>query len=705
MKRVLAFAAAVAMLFSVAGCNGTSSGSSQPAARFTPGTYEGAAQGFGGEVKVAVTLTEDQIEKVEVLENSETEGIGSNAIDQLPAKMVETQTFEVEAVGGATVTSDALKEAVKAALTAAGADLSLFAAEESGPVQAADQTLDVDVVIVGAGGAGMTAAIEANAAGKKVLLVEKMGMAGGNTARATGGMNASGTKVQADKGVTDSVESFVEDTMKGGKDVNDEALVRALAENSAAAVEWLESIGAPLPDLTTLGGASNARAHRPEGGGAVGSYLVEKLVAKLEADGIEVLYNTAATEILMQDGKAVGIKANSAEVNYTINADAVIIATGGFAGSEEMYTQYNPDLKGFVTTNAPGITGDGIKMAQAAGAALVDMDQIQIHPTVDQATSIMITEGLRGDGAILVNQAGVRFVNEMETRDVVSAAEIAQEGSYAYLVFDQQLRDNVKAVESYVNNKLTVQADSIEELAAAIEVDPAALSETISKWNAAIAGKSDPDFGRATGMDRDISVGPFYAIKIAPGVHHTMGGIKINPSAEVLDESGAVIPGLYAAGEVTGGVHGANRLGGNAVTDVIVFGRQAAQSAVAYLGDSAPASSAEPAVYKDGEYRAEMTDEEAANSNGWKDFLVVTYQDGKVVKAVFDSVNGEGQLKSEATAESYPMDPPPSEWIPQISANIEKAGNSADIEAVAGATTASDSAKKLMAQIEEMASK
>ena len=223
-------------------------------------------------------------------------------------------------------------------------------------------------------------------------------------------------------------------------------------------------------------------------------------------------------------------------------------------------------------------------MAQALGADLVDIEQIQLHPTVEQTTSILITESVRGDGAILVNQSGVRFTNELLTRDAVSAAELAQEGSYAYIIFDQNLRDHLKAIEKYVKSGITVQADTIEGLAEQLNIDPATLAKTLADWNEIVKNQRDPDFGRTTGMEADLTTAPYYAIKIAPGIHHTMGGVKINTAAEVINTEGKAIPGLFAAGEVCGGVHGGNRLGGNAVADIVIFGRIAAESAIAYLG-------------------------------------------------------------------------------------------------------------------------
>ncbi len=549
---------------------------------FTAGTYTGTAQGFGGDVTATVTLSETEITDIQVIGDQETDGLGSVAIEQLPPKMLEAQSPNVDAMSGATVTSNAIIEAVTAALSQAGVDASSLVPKEAEDKALEEQMLEADVVVIGAGGAGMTAAITAHEAGKEVILLEKMPYAGGNTTKSTGGMNAAETSVQAELGIEDSVQTFIDDTMTGGKNVNDLALVTTMAENSAEAIDWLASIGAPLPEVSFSGGATNKRIHRPEGGAAVGPYLVEKLLAKIGEDEISLLYNTEATELIVEDGAVTGVKATGDGIRYTINAKAVVLATGGFGANLEMCAAYNPDLAGFVTTNSPCATGDGIKMAEAVGAATVDMEQIQIHPTVYQATSLMVTESVRGGGAILVNASGERFVDEMETRDVVSAAEIAQEGGYAYLVFDQAQRDNLSAIDSYVSNGLTVQADTIEDLATQMGVDASNLQATVEAWNQAVAEQNDEAFGRTTGMDVDISVAPFYAIQIAPGIHHTMGGVKIDTTASVIGVDGEPIPGLFAAGEVTGGVHGANRIGGNAVADIIVFGRIAGQSAADY---------------------------------------------------------------------------------------------------------------------------
>lgn len=551
-------------------------------------TATGVGQGIDGDVKVQVVADATTIYSVEVLEQNETPGIGSVAVEQLPGQIVEANSILVDSISGATVTSDAIKTAVRQALTDAGLDVSVFEVEQAAQEAAekTPETIDCDVVIVGAGGAGLTAAVRANQAGAKVLVLEKMSFVGGNSLKASGGMNAAGTKFQAALDITDSgVREFVEDTMNGGHMLNDLSLVVTMSENSSDAVDWLESIGAPLPKVAATGGTVHKYLHSPEDGSPVGAYLVAKLSEEVEKQGIEVMLNTQATEILMDGGCAVGVKAEDAAHDYTINAKAVILATGGFGSNFELMTSFNPSLANAVTTNHPGATGDGILMAEAVGAATVDMDQIQLHPTVYQETSTLVSEKMRSLGSILVNQEGKRFCNDLSTRDAVSAAELEQTGGYAFIVFDQNLVDQNKSAKEYISKGMTFTGDTYADLAKAMGLEGdavAAFEETMATWNAAVAAGEDAEFGRNNGMDADLSTAPFYAIKIAPGIHHTMGGIKINTATEVIDTDGNVIPGLFAAGETTGGVHGGNRIGGNAVCDFVVFGRIAGANAAEY---------------------------------------------------------------------------------------------------------------------------
>ena len=363
--------------------------------------------------------------------------------------------------------------------------------------------------------------------------------------------------------------------MIGGKGLNNPELVETLCSNSADAIDWLDEHGITLHSVSSFGGASVKRIHRPvDGDGktvSVGSYMIPLLQENCDKAGVQTLLNTTATEILTDaNGAAVGVKATGASgETVTVNAKAVVLATGGFGANLDMVTKYKPELKGFMTTNAAGAQGQGIEMATAIGADTVDMDQIQIHPTVETNTAALITEGLRGDGAVLINAEGKRFIDEVGTRDVVSAAEIAQTGSYSWLVVDQAMVDASSVIQGYIKK------------GKAMGVDEAAFAETMNTWNGYVEAKNDPDFGR-TSFANPLNTAPYYAIKVTAGVHHTMGGLKINTNTEVLKADGSVIPGLFAAGEVTGGVHGANRLGGNAVADFVVFGRIAGAAASKY---------------------------------------------------------------------------------------------------------------------------
>ncbi len=594
-------------------------------------TSVGTAKGFGGDVTVTLTLADGKITGCTAEGKDETEGVGSTAIDQLPGAIAESGSIAVDGVAGATVTSNAIKEAAAAALTAAGLNPADFqtAVAASGE-KAEDSTVEADVVIVGAGGAGMTAAITAANEGKSVVIVESQAMVGGNSVRATGGMNAAKTVYQdentfeqaagvektlasaAEKyadnetitalaatvaeqwaayqanptGYFDSVELMELDTMIGGKGINDPALVETLCEGTADAIDWLDENGITLHNVSSFGGASVKRIHRPVGDDgkvvSVGSYMIPRLQQACEKAGVQILLSTTAEEILTDGGKAVGIKATGATgETVTVNAKAVILASGGFGANLDMVVEYKPELKGFMTTNAPGILGQGIAMAQAIGADTVDMDQIQIHPTVQYDSAALITEGLRGDGAVLINAEGKRFIDEVGTRDVVSAAEVAQTGGYSWLVVDQKMADASSVIQGYIKKGYTVEGKTYEELAEAMGVDSAAFAETMANWNQCVADKTDAEFGR-TSFANPLDTAPYYAIKVTAGVHHTMGGLKIDTNTEVLDADGNAIPGLFAAGEITGGVHGANRLGGNAVADFTVFGRIAGKAASDY---------------------------------------------------------------------------------------------------------------------------
>ena len=626
-KRILAFFIAAVMLL------GGLSAALAETTEVTSVTGTGTAKGFGGDVTVTVTLADGVITIVDIEGPNETQGIGSNIVAEWPEAFVEANGI-VDTYTGATfasITRKAVIEATLAALTAAGVNANDYMREYVSD-QAEDVALEADVVVVGAGGAGMTAAIVAADMGCKVVVIESQPAVGGNSVKSTGGMNAAKTAYQ-DKnefgeaagvektlkaaeaysdnekiqmlaetvreqwtayqenpeGYFDSTELFELDTLIGGKGLNDPDLVDTLVDNTEAAIEYLSTLGIDLNNVAAFGGASVKRIHRPvndEGKVvSVGAYVVPRLEKALtERENITLLLDTTATKILTDNtGAALGIEAEGKTGNkVTVSAKAVILATGGFGANLDMVVQYKPELAGFMTTNASGIQGQGILMAQALGAATVDMDQIQIHPTVQADTASLITEGLRGDGAILVNANGERFIDEVGTRDVVSAAEIAQPGSFSWLVVDQKMVDASSVIQGYISRGLMLQGDSYEALAEELGIPADAFKATMEKWNGFVAEKNDPDFGR-TSFAAPLDTAPFYAVKVTAGIHHTMGGLCIDSGTHVLNADGQPIPGLFAAGEVTGGVHGGNRLGGNAVADFVVFGKIAGEVAALYV--------------------------------------------------------------------------------------------------------------------------
>lgn len=447
------------------------------------------------------------------------------------------------------------------------------------------ENITTDVVVVGGGGAGLSAAIAAREKGAEVVLVEKMLMLGGNTNYATAGINAANTKLQKKLGIEDNAELFYKDTMKGGKNVNNPELVKKLTTDSANIIDWLTERGADLSEVVFTGGQSAKRTHRPAGGQAVGPVIVDALAETAEKDGIDVRTESEVTKLIKTGDKVTGVEVKHKGETYNITAKAVVMATGGFGANAKMVAEYKPSLEGFGSTNSPAITGEGIKMVKAVGGDLVDMTEIQTHPTVVHKKTAMITEAVRGEGAILVNREGKRFVSELETRDVVSKAELEQTGKSAFLVFDQEVREKLGAINGYVRKGFTVEGATVEELAKKIGVDAKGLVDTMAKYNGYVKAGEDKDFGK-TALPRELVKAPFYAIEVSPAVHHTMGGVRINTNAEVLTADGKVIPGLFAAGEITGGVHGANRIGGNAVTDITVYGKTAGENAADFAKSS-----------------------------------------------------------------------------------------------------------------------
>ncbi len=444
-----------------------------------------------------------------------------------------------------------------------------------------------DVVVIGSGGAGLSAGIMAKEAGASTVVLEKQAYLGGNTNFASGGMNAAGTKQQLAAGVTnDSPEIFFNDTMKGGHNLNNPALLKTLTENAKYSEEWLLDLGANFCFRKGRGGGQSvARSHGPCDGSPVGPEVLRVLLKKADAVKLDIRKQNQVVDILMKDGKVSAVKVKTPKGEETIDAKAVVLATGGFGANLDMVTKYRPELKGFSTTNHPGAQGEGLELAAKLGASFTDIEQIQIHPTVVKKDGHLISESMRSRGGILLNHEGNRFCNELLTRDVVSQHVLKQTGGEAFIVYDQSIFDSNKLSRGYFEDGYAVKGDTLEDLAKKLEMPVENVKKTFEAyWTAAKTGK-DEAFGRPE-MVIPLDKAPYYAVKITPGIHHTMGGVTIDPETHVIGKDGKAIPGLFAAGEVTGGVHGGNRIGGNAVSDIVTFGRIAGTNAAAYAGHS-----------------------------------------------------------------------------------------------------------------------
>ena len=631
MKKLLVLALALVMI----------SGS---ALAMTPGTYEGVGNGNNGDVKLTVTVSEDAITDITVTEHMETPGISDPAFERLPGSILEHQSLAVDTITGATNSSRAILAAVEQALTAAGADVEAFKARtvEKTAGEPIDKT--VDVIVVGGGGAGISAAIAAAETGANVVLVEKTMVLGGNTILSGGKWNAADPEIQGRTetvgGQIETLKSYLakkpedypagyDETLKvlqgqieaylagdttymfdsielhmiqcyeGGlrQDLDgnwiygDYDLIRTFATESLPVLHWIQkNWNMPFQDnVTTVYGGLWKRGHSPINEQSKGAGYFESGRPYADQLGVEFLFETAAKKIIMENGKAVGIEAVMTDgTPVTLHANkGIVIATGGYGGSVELVKEYNnywPALPEEITTNnAAGVTGDGIFMCREVGADLVGMGFVQL-----MALSHPVTNGNTGlnsnpEQTLYVNLQGVRFVNEYAARDVIAAAAFAQTDGMFFSIDDidtAHIRYTDEQLAGWVNQGYIWTADTLEGLAEQIGIDPATLVATVNQYNGYVEAGKDPDFGKEV-MDATIKTGPFYATPHKPNIHHTMGGVHIDTSCEVISIDGNVIPGLYAAGEVCGGIHAGNRLGGNAVADAFIFGKIAGSAAAA----------------------------------------------------------------------------------------------------------------------------
>ena len=612
------------------------------ASAMTAGTYEGIGTGRNGDVKVSVTVVEDAITEVIVTEHMESPGISDPAIERIPAAIVEHQSLNIDAVSGATLTCVAVLEGAEKALAAAGADIEalknkVIEIKAGDPI---DKT--ADVIVIGGGGAGLSASIAAAEAGASVVMIETMDVLGGNTIISGGKWNAADPDIQGRSETVggqietlktylnknpedyfgeyanalvelqeeikaylagdtsmmfDSVNLHIIQCYDGGlrQDLDgnwiygDYELVKTFCEQSLPTLHWIqEKWKMPFQDnVTTVYGGLWKRGHSPENESEKGAGYFRYGKQYADELGVEIMFATTGKSLIMEDGRAVGVNAMKKDgTPVTLHANkGVVIATGGYGGSVELVKQYNnywPALPEEITTNnAPGVLGEGIFMARDVGADLVGMEFVQLmalsHPVTNGNTGLSTNP----EQTLYVNKEGKRFVNEYAARDVIAAAAFAQTDGMFYSIDDintAHLRYKDSELQGWVDQGYIWVSDTIEGLAEQLDIDPAVLADTVSTYNSYAEAGKDPDFAKEV-MQATIVTGPFYATPHKPNIHHTMGGLKINTQCEVIDTNGNVIPGLYAGGEVCGGIHAGNRLGGNAVADAFTFGRIAGTSA------------------------------------------------------------------------------------------------------------------------------
>ena len=557
-----------------------------------PVTAEGTGVGKHGDITVAVTFDAGKIQDIKIVKNAENPILAKKVFTDLKDQVVALSSTDVDLVSGATFSAKGFIDAVNDAAKKAG--VTLAKADKKALKKAARElpkTSNYDVVVIGAGGAGFSAAITARNAGANVVLLEKMPAVGGNSLISGAEMNVAKNWVQPKLGINDdSPELHAQDTFKGGDGKGDMKVINVMTHQALDAAKWCRDyLGVRFEDdnLFFFGGHSRKRALIPVG--HTGTEFIAKFQAKADELGIPVITNMKAEELIKdKDGRVVGVKATMDGSEYTFNAKGgVVLATGGFGANPEMVKKYNPKIdERFKTTDAPGSTGEALYMAERAGAELVNMGYIQTYPICDPLSgAIELIADARFDGAIMLNQEGKRFVEELQRRDVLSEAILNQTGRYCWVLWNDKIgsiSNTVKAhaneYEAFTKQGIMTTCDDLKCIADFTKIPFDQLQKTVKRVSDMAGKGNDKDFNHRSGLV-DMQQGKYYVIKAVPSTHHTMGGVRINEKAEALTAEGKVIPGLWAAGEVTGVTHGTNRLGGNAYTDIIVFGRIAGEAA------------------------------------------------------------------------------------------------------------------------------
>ena len=588
MKRLVAGFLAVLMV--LVGCVAAG------AEGMTPGTYTAEAEGFHGTIKLEVTVDAEAITGIEVVEHSETAGIGEAALPVLVESVLEHQTTGVDSVAGATVTSEAFKAALTDALTQAGADMDKM----SQPVEADELeavTMEADVVVVGAGAAGLSAGLKAVQDGKNVIILEKMGVIGGASAMAGSGTMATGSTWQKEDGYEDSPEQLVEDMMENGHNKNDRATVELFANTIGEAFDWLvDENGAVVPYQRS------GEPTRTYSGVGRGAGVCQSLCDKFLAEGGTLLLNTPATALIINDGAVTGVMAEGEGKAYTINAKAVVLASGGYGANDELVPD---EYKAFVYAGHAGAEGDAIAMVEPLDADLINIDPIHTQPN-----SMILPSGLGqycnpgvsrayAAGGFMVNQDGERFFNEQANAWDLMQAMKANDAQY--LIMDQAAFDGFNAgmtgskiytmedvetwlADDYEGQPVMKTAATLEELADKLGIPADALSASAQAFNEAAASGSADEFGRTPAAAQS-EEGPYYALEMHIRYYASLGGLHINDGMQVLNTQQEAIPGLYAAGEVVGGLEGDVYMGGTLFGWAIASGYEAGIAAAAYTAE------------------------------------------------------------------------------------------------------------------------
>ena len=570
----------------------TAVGLMSAAAVAAPVTTQGTGVGKHGDMTVAVTFDNGRIQAIEIVKEAENPVLAKKVYTDLKVAVIASNSADLDAISGATFSSKGFLDAVKDAAKKAGVTLSKADAKAiKKVVKNIPAVSNYDVVVIGAGGAGFSGAIEAKNAGANVVLLEKMPAVGGNSLISGAEMNAARNWVQPKLGILDdSAERHAADTFKGGDKKGDMKVINVMTANALDAAKWCRDyLGVRFEDdnLFFFGGHSRKRALIPVG--HTGTEFIAKFQAKADELGIPVITDMKAEELIKdKTGRVVGVKATSHGATYTFNAKGgVVLATGGFGANKAMVKKYNPKIdERFKTTAAPGTTGEALYMAKRAGAQLVNMGYIQTYPICDPISGVIeLIADSRFDGAIMLNQEGKRFVEELERRDVLSEAILKQTGNYCWVLWNDNIgkisntvKEHPTEYEAFTKQGIMATCPDLKCIADFTKMPLKQLESTVKRVSSMAGKGNDKDFHHRGGL-MDMSEGQYYVIKAVPSTHHTMGGVRINEKAQALTAKGQVIPGLWAAGEVTGVTHGTNRLGGNAYTDIIVFGRIAGEAA------------------------------------------------------------------------------------------------------------------------------